>query len=132
MKMLYDEVTRRFPEIHEKIFKGDEELPYVLVGHLADWLKVLPQNSITPQLVARLVSFTKWCEEQPRGQDASDDLHTILTVGFYEDLFDSDSTRALVARLISRDDFIANSDYLRFWVGTANYDATRKYYKPAD
>jgi len=131
MRFFYDEMARRFPEIRDRFSEGDDELPYAVMGYLSDWLKELAEGEITPQIVDRLVLFKSWCEEQPRGKDAGDDLPTILMVGFYEHLFDSEATRALVPRFISREDFIAGADYLRSWVGAANYEATRRYYKPA-
>ena len=130
MKILYDEITRRFPEIRSRLFEGDEELPHVVMKHLADWLKKLPENAITPEIVSRLVSFAEWCEEQPEGENAGDDLCTILTVGFYENLFDSDTTRALVPRFITRKQFVAGADYLRTWVGAENYEKAGKHFKP--
>jgi hypothetical protein len=130
MKMLYDEITRRFPELRDKFWDGDDELPYVVMGRLADWLKKLPEGAISPEIVSRLVSFAEWCEEQPEGKDAGDDLPTILTVGFYEKLFDSETTRALVPRFIAREQFVAGADYLRSWVGAENYEKAGKYYKP--
>lgn len=130
MKLLYDEITQRFPEIRGRFYDDDVDLPYVVMGRLAEWLKELPKHAISPQLVERLVSFARWCEEQPRGKDASDDLFTILTVSFYEELFDSDTTRELVPKLIPREQFIAGAEYLRTWVGTENYEKTGRYYEP--
>jgi len=128
MKLLYDELARRFPEILSRIFPGDEELSYMLMVHLAEWLKGLSTDELNQQLVDKIVSFVNWCEEQPRGKDASEDMLTILVVGFFESLFDSDVTRPLIPKLISRDDFIANADYLRLWIGNENYEITSKYY----
>lgn len=131
MKILYDEISRRFPEICGDISEGNEGLPYVVMGCVADWIKRLPKESLTPELINRLVSFTKWCEEQPRGIDAADDLLTILTVSFYEKLFDSDRTRPLLPRFISRENFVTGADYLRTWVGAENYDKAFKHYEAA-
>lgn len=131
MTKLYDEIALKFPEVRSRFNEGDEELPYVVMGHLADWLKDSPKEAITPEVVDRLVSFARWCEEQPSGKDASDDLFTILTVTFYEALFDSETTRALVPRFISHEQFLTGADYLRSWVGVENYEMTAKYYEPA-
>ena len=130
MKILYDEITRRFPEICDQLSEGDEELPYVVMAYMACWLKGLPEDAITPQIVDRLVSFAEWCEEQPRGKDAGDDLLTVLVVAFYEKLFDSDRTRALVPRFIPREQFVTNADYLRTWVAAENYEKAGQYYEP--
>lgn len=129
MKILYEEVLKRFPEIGHQL--TENELPYNIMWSLVHWLKELPEDAFTPELVERLVSFTKWCEEQPRGENAGNDLHTILAVGFYEKLFDSEKTLALLPRFIAHEDFAANEDYLRTWVGEVNYEKARKYYKPS-
>jgi len=129
MKKLYDEISRRFPEICGDFGEGDEELPYMVMGYLASWIKRLPQEAFTPELVDRLVSFAKWCEEAPRGDDASNDLLTILCVGFYEHLFDSEITRSLLPRFIAREDFIAGPGYFRVWVGADNYDKALKHFE---
>ena len=130
MKLLYDEITRRFPEIRDHLSEGDEELPYVVMGYLADWLKELPEHAITSEVVSILVTFTEWCGQHPRGKDAGDDLPTILAVSFYEELFDSETTRTLIPRFIPREQFVAGADYLRTWVGPENYEKAGKYYKP--
>ena len=127
MKRLQTEILHRFPEIQSRVSDGDEELPYLLVGYLADWLKDLG-DAITPAIVERVVAFARWCESQPRGKDAGDDLLTIFVVGFYEHLFDSPSTRRILPHLISRDDLTRNADYLRQWVGAENYERALQEY----
>jgi hypothetical protein len=44
MITLYDEITKRFPEIRSKITEDDEESPYALMNYLAEWLKKLPTS----------------------------------------------------------------------------------------
>ena len=61
---------------------GDEESPYLLMNHLADWLKQMPANERTPALLYRVADFARWCEQQPSVIDAGDDVLTILVVGF--------------------------------------------------
>jgi hypothetical protein len=83
MKHLYDEVYRRFPEVHSCLHEGDQELPYVVMGFVADWIEERSSSGLTPELIQRVVEFAKWCEEQPRGETAEDDLLTVLVVAFY-------------------------------------------------
>ena len=130
MRMFYDEISRQFPELRGRFSEGDEELPYVVIGYLIDWITELPKDAITAQLIERLVLFARWCEAQPRGKDAGDDLFTVLTVGFYEKLFESETTRALVPHFISREQFVEGGNYLRTWVGVENYEKAGKYYEP--
>lgn len=42
MKLLYDEVIRRFPEVRSLISEGNEDLPYVVVDE-KDFNDVLSQ-----------------------------------------------------------------------------------------
>jgi hypothetical protein len=127
MKSLYIEIVQRFPEIRSRIFEGDEELPYMLMRHLADWLRDQGE-AITPAIVERVVAFARWCESQPSGSGAGDDTLTILVVGFYESLFKLPSTRRLLPRLISRDDRMRNADYLRQWIDDDDYRKALKEY----
>jgi hypothetical protein len=62
------------------------------------------------------------------GKDAGDDIYTILVVGFYENLFEAQSTRALLPRLMPLKDLTQNADYLRQWVGAENYEKALKEY----
>lgn len=121
MRRLYEEIAVRFPEIRSAIFRGDEELPYVLIGHVARWLIHLPKEAVTPQIISRVQAFAKWCEEQPSAETAADDIYTIFIVGFYEKLFESESGRAYLPKLTSQKDITRNSAYLKKWVGEANY-----------
>ena len=127
MKILFEEIKRRFPEIHKEISEGDEELPYLMMIYLADWLKNF--QKITPEILDRIMAFTKWCEAQPRGENADNDIYTMLSVGFYEHLFDSEVTRPILPKLIPRAEFIATADYFKQWVGVEDYEKALKEYK---
>ena len=126
MKLLYTEMLQRFPEIKSEISEN-KELPYLLMNCLVDWLKELG-DAITPAIIGRVVTFAHWCEDQPRSQDAGDDLFTIYICGFFEDLFKSASTRRILPHLVTRDDLIHNADYLRQWVGVENYERALQEY----
>ncbi|WP_152032727.1 hypothetical protein [Ereboglobus luteus] len=127
-KQLYDEILRRFPEIHHYVTDGDEELPYSMVGYIARWLKDLGPKAISPNIIKRLQDFTHWCESLPFGQTAEDDIDTILMVALYEELFDMNHTRALLPKLMHKEEFVLNADYLKNWVGEDNYNAALKYF----
>ena len=128
MTALYDEIRERFPEVCSRLYRGDEALSYELMRHLAEWLKELPAKDLNSSVTKRVVAFTRWCEQQPRGTDAEDDLLTILVVGSYEKLFESASTRKLLPKLVPAEDMAANAEYLKKWVGTENYHEARKQY----
>ena len=130
MKHLYDELTRRFPEIPDIIFEGDEGAPYLLMNDLARWLSEIPEEAMTPEIITRVVALKEWCEEQPTGNDAENDIYTIFIVGFYEKLFRANSTRKILPKLVSRDDIVTNAGYLRTWVGADNYEEAVRQFKP--
>jgi hypothetical protein len=119
MTKLRREIGRRFPEVRGKLRKEDE--PYTLMARVAEWLRAAPRETITRDVVHRLRDFMKWCDEQRRTDSAADDLFTISIVGFWEPLFDSDSTRFLIPQLMSRQDVESNEAYLKAWVGEENY-----------
>jgi len=128
MKMLYDEVIRRFPEVQSHLSDGDIDLPYVVMASVVDWVNDLGTSKLTPEVVQRVVEFTKWCETQPRGESAADDVYTILVVAFYEKLFRSDVTRTLLPHILPRDELIKNAEYLKTWVSDEEFQlALEKY-----
>lgn len=128
MKVLFEEINRRFPEVRSRELEDNADSPYTVMGLVADWLKQLSRSEVTPEIVHRLQSFRDWCEQQPRGEDAGNDIYTILVVGFYENLFDEESTRSLIPKLISKEDLIQNAEYLKSWVGSDNYQLALEQY----
>jgi len=129
MDYLYNEVIKRFPEMLSYLNDEDKELPYLVMGYLADWIKKFKASEITPELTKRIVNFAQWCEKQPRGETSKDDLYTILVVAFYEALFTSESTRFLIPKLMSKQEILNNEEYLKIWVGKDNYNLTIEEYK---
>lgn len=124
MKKLYDEILKRFPEV--KIDEKDIELPYLMMSNIVSWLNSRNTDCTDQDIIKRVVGFKKWCESQAPGQSAADDIMTIFTVSFYEDLFENKKTQSLIAHLTSRKEMIANKEYLISWVGKENYDAVLK------
>ena len=107
MKILFDELLARFPEITNKVREGDEEMPYLFMGYLVEWLEETGQNGFDPGIVQRLVDFAKWCSWQPQGQTASDDIPTIYG-GLLENLFLHEHTKSLIPHLTSKTDLEAD------------------------
>ena len=128
MIKLYKEIARRFPEITNEITRQNRDLPYVQMAYVIGWLNDMSEETLTPEIAERIQQFAKWCEEQPRGADASDDLYTILVVAFYEKMFRSERTRALLPRILSREAVIANSEYYKSWAGAENYEKALQEY----
>ena len=121
MKVVYDEILRRFPEVRGQMREDYLDLPYLQMNCLAQWLQALPPGAINPPLIGRVKSFFDWCEQQPAGADASNDIYTMFVVGFYEKLFEAEVTHPLIAHLVSKDDLLRNADYLKTWVGEDNF-----------
>lgn len=121
-KAIHDEVLKRFPEIASRLSPGDEELPYLVVSYVADWLSTVARPMIAPQIVSRVADFHAWAQDQPRGESAADDVFTIVTVGFLEHLFRDDALLPLIPRLMTRDDMLRSREYLSQWVGRNRYE----------
>jgi hypothetical protein len=119
MQRLEAEMLQRFPELAPQI-AYHEDLPYVVMRDLADWLATVPPDQIVPAL-DRVRGFVSWCEEQPRSEDASDDIFTILVIGFFEKLLESETLRRFVPTFLTREDLERDPAYWQTWVGEENY-----------
>jgi hypothetical protein len=119
---LKTEILNRFPEVEPFCFEGiDDGLSYIIVGYLADWLETVPDCSSNADIVRRLNEFFEWVKGQPSGDDASNDILTIFTVAFLEDLFESANLVKLIPYIFSREDLTASKDYWITFVGAMNY-----------
>src|SRR4051794_4470756 len=119
MERLEREILQRFPELAPDIAQH-HDLDYVLMADLARWLSTVAANEV-PAALARVRSFVSWCEEQPRGQDAGDDIFTMLVVGFFEKLLESEALRRFVPVFFTREDLEHDPTYWKTWVGEDNY-----------
>jgi len=122
---------RLFPEVRELSSEGDEELPYVLMANLVDFLERQASPELRAGTIKRVLEFKAWCHAQPRGKDAGDDVLTILVVGFLEKVIESEKLCVLVPRLISKAELVESKDYLVTWVGQENYDRAMSLYPRA-
>jgi hypothetical protein len=122
MKKLADELMRRFPEIRPCVAEYDLELPYMMMYYVSEWVAEQARAGMDAKTVQRVVDFAEWCESQPEGKDASDDIFTIYVVGFYEDMFENEETRKLIPKLTTRQNLLENREYLVPWVGQDAYE----------
>lgn len=129
MKKLTYEILEHFPEVCNSVFDGDEDLPYLMMGHLADWVVEQAASPLDSKLQKRIVDFCNWCLLQPRGESADDDILTIWTVGFYEKMFENEATHPLIARLVTKEDLLSNREYLLSWVGEDMFQKVLKTYE---
>lgn len=129
MKELTDEILKRFPEVEASVFEGDDELPYLMMGHVADWVLTQVGPPLAPGIVNRVVDFCSWCTSHPRGDTAADDILTIWTVGFYEKMLENEATHPLIPEIVTKQELINNREYLVNWVGQDAYVAALKRYR---
>jgi hypothetical protein len=123
VRHLYDEVLRRFPEARPFIDEHNAELPYLVVGAVAEWLGTVAKPAFDPNVVQRVVEFDRWCAGQPRGASAEDDLLTIEVVALREKLFEHDELMPLIPHLMAREELLENRKYLVSWVGADRFQA---------
>jgi len=113
------EILQRFPELASQI-ADHEDLPYTVMADVARWLETVPASAV-PSTLERLRSFVAWCEQQPRNEDASEDVLTILVIGFFEKLLESDALRQFVPVFLTREDLERDPTYWKSWCGEDNY-----------
>jgi hypothetical protein len=100
-----NEIEARFPEVRHKLNEDDGN--GTLMGRLVEWLRDC--NAISADIVERLRRFKRWCEEQPRTE--REDIWTSFIRGFWDNLFESNSTRVLIPQLMSRGE-VTNEEIL--------------------
>jgi hypothetical protein len=121
VESLTKELAARFPEISADLAE-DAELPYLQMHSIVHWLVALPPDQLTgAPLIGRLKDFADWCEMQPAGATASDDIYTIFVVGFLEKLFSREETRRVIPHFVSQKRYVESASYLRQWVGDSEY-----------
>ena len=120
---------RIFPELRELSSQVDKALPYALMSNLVSFLDAQSTPVLPAALIGRVQEFNLWCQQQPRGDNAGDDVLTILVVSLYEPLIESEKLRGVVPQLIAKSDMVDNKDYLVRWVGQENYDRAIALYR---
>lgn len=123
-EVIYKKILASFPEASSFVDQDVRDLAYLSMGYFAEYLETLPDCVTDRATLDRLKVFADWACNYPRGNDSSDDVLTIFTVGFLEKLFESEKLHRLVPHLIDREDVIANKEYWITWVGSASYAQT--------
>ena len=122
MRKLSDEILRRFPELLGGVSPPQSDRPYDVMGELVHWLASQGAPGSSLNLLRRVVDFHDWCMDQPRGASSTDDIYTILVVGFYEELIKNQDTRAWITHLLPREELVDNREYLIKWIGREAFD----------
>lgn len=124
-KELCNQIIRRFPEAwphladqisnnppdHNYIHDEDDNNPHDWFFYLHQWLKTISQPHFPPDVVHRLIQFQNWCQSQPEGKTAHDDIMTYYNIGFLKNLFDDDELSPLLPKLMNRKKLAAWQDY---------------------
>lgn len=108
------EAFDRFPD-----FRGllqNEKSAYLFLGEMVERLHEAYLQK-DEDLVRRIYEYAKWCQDAPRGKDASDDLPTIVTVSFFEHLPRHAEVRRDVGRWLPKKD-IEGMKELFLYLGT--------------
>jgi len=116
-----------FPEIKLDILEGDEELTYVMMGHVCHYvMNTYDKNSTGSleqrDLLSRIITLRDWSEDQ----DDESEAYTVYIVGFYETICETKKTHDLIPLITQRTDFINSKEYLQTWIGSENYDQILK------
>ena len=117
---VYEEMLVRFPEIAGPL-EENADLPYLQMHELGNWLEQFAQDGIPAAVIKRVTDLWQWAQQQPSGQDASDDIPTIVAVGLIEKLFRSSATRVLLPHLLTEEALIRGASYFKQWVGEDDY-----------
>jgi len=128
MKKLYSEILGRFPEV-DLLVDSEEDSPYAYLSYVSGWIEDLAASEVSDALCDRVATFGEWCCAQPEGNDAEDDIGTILMVGLYESLGSSDNGRKVLAHIWDKSYVLASESYLRQCVGDAEYEDLLARYK---
>jgi hypothetical protein len=113
------EAFEKLPEFRTLLQK--EKSAYGFLGMLVGELdQAHLQND--KELIERIYNYAKWCANAPRGKDSSDDLPTIATVSFYEDLPKYSEIRKAMGYWFSRKE-------IEFMKDTLMYHGTEEHFQ---
>jgi hypothetical protein len=129
VKLLYDEISTRFPEIRSVTFEDSVDQPYTMMSILAEWLRDMNPDRITSEMIQRVQAFSDWCCKQDQTEAAHDDIFTIWAIGFLENLFEDEKARRLLPKIIDRTTLLGpGAEYYKQWVGVENYEKALKHF----
>ena len=124
-------ILNHFPEIINRMDNDDLDSCYLVANELATWFDEQVDCS-WKSTKERILAFYQAASQFPGGDDASNDIMTILQVGLFEDLWHHPNAAKTVPVLTTREYIVGSKDYLRQWVGTDRYEAVVKAIDPQD
>ena len=114
------EATTRFPEFDETA-RDAWETPYLCWFDLLTALRNAYHAPRNEDLIRRIYQFAKWCNEQPRGKTAADDLPTCVAVCFYEHLPEDTNTLADMPRWFKWSEVVLMKDIFTYHTGEEGF-----------
>lgn len=127
MNNISEKLISLFPEIKTHVFTGDEELPHVMMSHVADLVKKTfneknEGNQEYQSIISRIIELRDWCINNEDDSDA----YTVYIISLYETICESQKTHPLIPFITEKEDFLNNEEYLTAWIGAENYDQILK------
>ena len=117
-----EEAISRFPELSENLEEPDDiETPYMLWFELRNLFEKSYQPPRNEELIKRIYSYAEWCEKQPRGTTAEDDLPTCVYVCFYEHIPDNQYSLADMPRWFTRSEVLLMEKTFSYHVGEEGF-----------
>jgi hypothetical protein len=126
-----DFILDHFPEIINRMDHNDLDSCYLVANELANWFAEQVDRD-WKRAKERILTFYEAAAPFPGGDDASNDMMTILQVGFFEHLWQLPNAAKTVPALTSHEYIVESRDYLRQWVGMDRYEAVVKAIDPMD
>jgi hypothetical protein len=108
------------PELTEAITEADT--PYSLWFELWDAFKAAYNEPRNSSLIARIYEYADWCETQPRGETADDDLLTCVSVCFFEEIPTCEPARDDMPNWFTEEDFKDMRDVFRYHFSDAEFE----------
>ena len=128
MELWREKAAELFPELEKEV--GEAENPYLLWFELRAIFEYAYGPPWNESLIKRVYEYAYWCESQPRGQTAEDDLLTVVAVCFYEHLPEHPAARADMPRWFTRDEIMAMKSLFCYRISESDFAELLKLFPP--
>ena len=118
-------ILYHFAELSSELSDYYRESAYLVANELARWYNdQVNRDWISAQM--RIRSFYAMACALPGGSDATDDIMTILQVGFFEKLWRHSNAQKTVPTLVNKKALIDSREYYIQWIGREDYERVIK------
>jgi hypothetical protein len=122
-----EEAERLLPELAENA--REAETPYLLWFDIREGFEnAYEQTPRNESLIRRVYHFASWCDTQPQGQTADDDLTTCVAVCFYEHIPQHPEARMDMPRWFSLRVFEGMEHVFRYHLSDGEFRILRRYF----